>query len=83
MVPSISPFLARLVDFLQQPLTMQDTPGNKATVDAEIELSHSEHRDVPTGYSEDPHKAALEDNPEHAEKLWLVHVFDMILPTYP
>ncbi|KAK5241145.1 hypothetical protein LTR40_013378, partial [Exophiala xenobiotica] len=28
------------------------------------------HRDVPTGY-EDPHKAALEDNPEHAEKLSL------------
>ncbi|KAK5358840.1 hypothetical protein LTR20_010805 [Exophiala xenobiotica] len=50
---------------------MQDTPGNKAAAgDAEIELSHSEHRDVPTGY-EDPHKAALEDNPEHAEKLSL------------
>ncbi|KAK7883497.1 hypothetical protein LTR67_011167 [Exophiala xenobiotica] len=50
---------------------MQDIPGNKAAAgDAEIELSHSEHRDVPTGY-EDPHKAALEDNPEHAEKLSL------------
>ncbi|KAJ9496367.1 hypothetical protein H2202_008030 [Exophiala xenobiotica] len=50
---------------------MQDTPGNKAAAgDVEIELSHSEHRDVPTGY-EDPHKAALEDNPEHAEKLSL------------
>ncbi|KAK5459896.1 hypothetical protein LTS15_004025 [Exophiala xenobiotica] len=50
---------------------MQDTLGNKAAAgDAEIELSHSEHRDVPTGY-EDPHKAALEDNPEHAEKLSL------------
>jgi MFS family permease len=50
---------------------MQDTSGNKAAADdAEIELSHSEHRDVPTGY-EDPHKAALEDNPENAEKLSL------------
>ncbi|KIW52004.1 hypothetical protein PV05_10666 [Exophiala xenobiotica] len=49
---------------------MQDTPGNKAAVDAEVELSHPEHRDVPSGY-EDPHKAALEDNPEHAEKLSL------------
>ena len=49
---------------------MHDTPEHKAAVQAEIELAHKEHHDVSLGY-EDPHKAALEDNPEHAEKLTL------------
>jgi len=49
---------------------MHDTPEHKAAVKAEIEQAHIEHRDVSLGY-EDPHKAALVDNPEHAEKLSL------------
>lgn len=37
--------------------------------------------DVPTGY-EDPHKAALEDNPEHAQKLtWPVLLSALFLGT--
>jgi MFS family permease len=49
---------------------MRDTPNHKEAVEAEIEIAHREHLVLPLGY-EDPHKAALEDNPEHAEKLTL------------
>ena len=49
---------------------MQDTPEHKAAVSAEIEHARNEGHDVSLGYR-DPHKAALEDNPEHAEKLSL------------
>lgn len=49
---------------------MQDTPAHKAAVEAEVQLAHQEHRDVSVGY-QDPHKAALEDNPEHVERLSL------------
>src|ERR1700712_158159 len=49
---------------------MKDTPAHPQAVEHEIELAHLEHRELPLGY-EDPHKAALEDNPEHAEKLTL------------
>jgi MFS family permease len=49
---------------------MKDTEAHKHAIEAEIDMAHSEHREIPLGY-EDPHKAALEDNPEHAEKLTL------------
>ncbi|KAI1611798.1 fungal trichothecene efflux pump [Exophiala viscosa] len=49
---------------------MHDTPEHKAQVEHEVELAHREHHDVSLGY-QDPHKAALEDNPKHAEKLSL------------
>ncbi|KIW63291.1 hypothetical protein PV04_10149 [Phialophora macrospora] len=49
---------------------MDETVEHKAAMDQEIEIAHNEGKDVPAGY-EDPHKAALEDNPEHAEKLSL------------
>lgn len=50
---------------------MHDTAEHKAAVEAEIERAHHEPgHDVPLGY-QDPHKAALEDSPEHAEKLSL------------
>ncbi|KAE8447884.1 hypothetical protein EG329_010113 [Mollisiaceae sp. DMI_Dod_QoI] len=49
---------------------MKETEAHKHAVEAEINMAHMEHREVPLGY-EDPHKAALEDNPEHAEKLTL------------
>jgi hypothetical protein len=49
---------------------MNETVEHKAAMDHEIEVAHSEGKDVSAGY-EDPHKAALEDNPEHAEKLSL------------
>lgn len=45
---------------------MNETPEHKAVVDHEIDVAHSEGKTVPAGY-EDPHKAALEDNPERAE----------------
>ncbi|KAL2430475.1 hypothetical protein ABEF95_008581 [Exophiala dermatitidis] len=47
---------------------MRDTPEHKAVVEHEIEVAHREHQEVPRGY-EDPHKAALEDNPDRPEKL--------------
>ncbi|OQU98000.1 hypothetical protein CLAIMM_03842 [Cladophialophora immunda] len=50
---------------------MQETTEHKATMEAEIEVAHSEGHDLPTKGYEDPHKAALEDNPEHAERLSL------------
>lgn len=49
---------------------MKDTEAHKHAIEAEIDMAHSEHREIPLGY-EDPHKAALQDNPEHAEKLTL------------
>jgi MFS family permease len=49
---------------------MKDTIAHQHVVDAEIENAHLEHRELPLGW-EDPHKAALEDNPEHSEKLTL------------
>jgi len=49
---------------------MKDTVAHQHVVDAEIENAHLEHRELPLGW-EDPHKAALEDNPEHSEKLTL------------
>jgi len=49
---------------------MHDTTEHKAEVEAEVERAHEQHKEVSLGY-EDPHKAALEDNPEHAEKLSL------------
>lgn len=49
---------------------MKDTPTHMHQVEEEVEIAHREHTVLPSGY-EDPHKAALEDNPEHAEKLTL------------
>ena len=49
---------------------MHDTPEHKAVVEAEIEIAYHQHHDVSAGY-EDPHKAALEDNPGHTEQLSL------------
>ncbi|OCL13971.1 MFS general substrate transporter [Glonium stellatum] len=49
---------------------MKDTPAHSHDVETEVEFAHREHCQLPLGY-EDPHKAALEDNPEHAEKLTL------------
>ncbi|KAK5061528.1 hypothetical protein LTR84_008072 [Exophiala bonariae] len=50
---------------------MHDATEHKATVEAEIERAHHEPANhVPLGY-QDPHKAALEDSPEHVEKLSL------------
>ena len=45
-----------------------DSPADHQAIEAEIEHAHLEHVQLPLGY-EDPHRAALEDNPEHAEKL--------------
>lgn len=45
--------------------TMEDM-----TKDIETKTEYRERRDLPPGW-DDPHKAALEDNPEHAEKLTL------------
>lgn len=49
---------------------MHDTAEHKAEVEAEIERADEQNNNVPLGY-QDPHKAALEDSPEHAEKLSL------------
>lgn len=49
---------------------MKETEAHHHAVESEVENAHLEHRELPTGYT-DPHKAALEDNPEHAEKLTL------------
>ncbi|KAF8847505.1 MFS general substrate transporter [Acephala macrosclerotiorum] len=49
---------------------MKDTEAHHHAIEHEIDLARTEHRDIPLGY-EDPHKAALEDNPKHAEKLTL------------
>ncbi len=49
---------------------MKETIRHHEAVEAEIEHAHQEHRELPLGY-EDPHRAALEDNPEHAERLTL------------
>ncbi|TVY82674.1 Trichothecene efflux pump TRI12, partial [Lachnellula suecica] len=49
---------------------MKDTTTHQQAVQAEIETAHLEHKALPLGY-EDPHKAALEDNPDHSEKLAL------------
>jgi hypothetical protein len=56
---------------------MKDTPAHHQAVEHEIELAHLEHRELPLGY-EDPHKAALEDNPEHAEKLTLAVILSAV-----
>jgi MFS family permease len=50
------------------------------TSDVKLEATHQES-DVPAGYL-DPHKAALEDNPEHAQKLtWPVILSALFLGT--
>lgn len=49
---------------------MQDTSEQKASMDAEVAVAHNEQQELSAGY-EDPHKAALEDNPERAERLSL------------
>ena len=49
---------------------MSEPAEHKRPGGAEIERAHRNEQDVPLGY-EDAHKAALEDNPEHAEKLSL------------
>jgi hypothetical protein len=56
---------------------MKDTPAHHQAVEHEIENAHLEHRELPLGY-EDPHKAALEDNPEHAEKLTLAVILSAV-----
>jgi MFS family permease len=48
---------------------MKDTPTSQLDVEVEPKTVHREHREF-LGY-DDPHKAALEDNPEKAEKLTL------------
>lgn len=49
---------------------MEETTEHKAPVRNEIEHTRDKEQTVPLGY-EDPHRAALEDNPEHAERLSL------------
>lgn len=49
---------------------MKETEAHKRDVEEEVQIAHQENLQLPAGY-EDPHKAALEDNPEHAEKLTL------------
>ncbi|KAH8819128.1 fungal trichothecene efflux pump-domain-containing protein [Xylogone sp. PMI_703] len=44
--------------------------GAEEHKEPDVAAPQVEHREVPLGY-EDPHRAALEDNPEHAEKLTL------------
>lgn len=46
---------------------MKHTPTSQQEVETEVKTADGEHREF-LGY-EDPHKAALEDNPDHAEKL--------------
>ncbi|KAL5390632.1 hypothetical protein DPSP01_001707 [Paraphaeosphaeria sporulosa] len=56
-----------------------DTPRPESK--DELKTAHQEEFDVPAGY-EDPHKAALEDNPEHAQKLtWPVLLSALFLGT--
>jgi hypothetical protein len=56
---------------------MKETPALHHDIEHEIEQAHLEHRELPLGY-EDPHKAALEDNPEHAEKLTLAVILSAL-----
>ncbi|PMD35946.1 putative major facilitator superfamily transporter [Hyaloscypha variabilis F] len=56
---------------------MKETPEAHREIEHEIEQAHLEHRELPLGY-EDPHKAALEDNPEQAEKLTLAVILSAI-----
>lgn len=56
---------------------MKETPALHREIEHEIEQAHLEHREIPLGY-EDPHKAALEDNPEHAEKLTLAVILSAL-----
>lgn len=56
---------------------MKETPELHQEIEHEMERAHLEHREIPLGY-EDPHKAALEDNPEQAEKLTLAVVLSAI-----
>ena len=48
---------------------MKETPTSQDDVAVEPKNAHREHREVI--HYDDPHKAALEDNPEKAEKLTL------------
>jgi len=60
---------------------MKDTSAIHHELEDEMEQAHLEHRELPLGY-EDPHKAALEDNPEQAEKLtWAVILSAIFLGT--
>lgn len=49
---------------------MPDTTEPKTLEETEVEVTHDQDHDISKSF-EDPHKAALEDNPEHAEKLSL------------
>lgn len=49
---------------------MEDTNSHKQAAETETDISHHGSHALPHSY-DDPHKAALEDNPEHAEKLTL------------
>lgn len=62
-------FTVSVHDGPKQTKTMNDTVMSQHGVEAKTEMARVEHREF-LGY-EDPHKAALEDNPEHAEKLTL------------
>jgi hypothetical protein len=56
---------------------VHETANHKAALEHEIEIAHKEGNTVTAGY-EDPHKAALEDNPEHAEKLTISVILSAI-----
>lgn len=49
---------------------MKHTTYQKQAVKADSDVSHVETIEYPMGYT-DPHRVALEDNPEHVEKLTL------------
>ncbi|RDL37977.1 uncharacterized protein BP5553_05410 [Venustampulla echinocandica] len=49
---------------------MEDSNSHKQAVETETNIARHESHVLPHGY-DDPHRAALEDNPEHAEKLTL------------
>ncbi|OBT63436.1 hypothetical protein VE03_07134 [Pseudogymnoascus sp. 23342-1-I1] len=49
---------------------MKHTTDQNQAVEAKSDVSHLETIEYPAGYT-DPHRAALDDNPEHAERLTL------------
>ncbi len=54
--------------------------NDRTSVEAATKQAHLEHQEF-LGYN-DPHRAALEDNPKHAEKLtWSVGLFALFLGT--
>jgi hypothetical protein len=68
-----APILCRLIRIVK----MKETSELHAEIEHEIEQAHLEHRELPLGY-EDPHKAALEDNPEEAERLTIAVILSAI-----